>query len=270
VEILGEWEEFHEELRDRVAKLVELGAVGSVELHRVARATGRARIDLEEARGELTAARHRLAATWGNPVPRFTDASGDLGPVVPIPPIESVLDLAKNGPAVARWTAEADRGEAALALAKAQRVPDLTYGAGIRWEDDIDDRGYLVDVEIAIPIFDHKKGEVREAQFDIARARAGRRAAEATSATEIAEAHSLLAASAARASLLRDEIVPAVRATLDALENAFEDRAVNHDELLDARRDLAESEVDEIDALVEYHEALSTLEGLVGESLTYP
>ena len=123
VEVLGEWAAYHEELGGRVAKLIELGSLGSVEAHRVTRAGGEARIELETARGELTAARHRLAALWGSAAPRFTVAEGELGPVTSPPPLESVLDLASRGPAVAQWDAEADRGEAALKLAKAERVP---------------------------------------------------------------------------------------------------------------------------------------------------
>lgn len=259
--------EFYGEVAASVAKLVELGSLGAVEIHRVNRALGLARIDLSSAESRLGAARARLATTWGSSKPVFTEAEGDLQPAAPLPDLERVLALAVDGPAIARWKAEAERGRAALALAKAERVPDLTYGAGVRWDDDIGDRDYLVDVELELPVFDRNKGGVREAHYDIAKAEANRRAAETATKAEVTEVYYALAEADGRARLLRDEVVPAARATMEALETAFQRQVADHDDLLDARRDLARAEIDLVDALVDYHQRLAHLESLTGHGL---
>jgi len=159
-------------------------------------------------------------------------------------------------------------GEAALDLAKAGRIPDVRLGAGTRWDDQTDDRGYLVELELALPIFDRKQGEIREACHEMDRARAGRSAAEAAKTAEIAEVFARLDESRVTSETLGQQVVPAARATFEALRMGFEETARNLSDLIDARRDLARAEVDYTDALVAHHVARATLESLVGSSLT--
>ena len=77
---------------------------------------------------------------------------GDLEQRYEVPELDRVMQLAQESPATARWQAEVARGEAALSLAKAGRVPDLNVGVGTRWEDGQNDPDYLVDIEIDLPI----------------------------------------------------------------------------------------------------------------------
>jgi cobalt-zinc-cadmium efflux system outer membrane protein len=267
VEALRRHVEFFEQTQSKVAALVETGAVGSLETHRMARRVGLARIELQRVESELAVARFRLAATWGSPSPRFTEAVGDIDQVKPIPDLDTVIELAREGPAIARWGAEHARGEAALALAKAGRVPDLTYGAGVRWQEKADGEDYLIDVEIALPLFDRNQGAIREAHYEMARAEAGRKAAEAAGSVEIAEIYYAVTESEARIATLASEVLPAARASVEAFRIVFERAADNLGDLLDARRDLARAEVDHTDALVDYHRALTRLEGRIGQGL---
>ena len=267
VETLARNVEFFEQTRDRVSALVETGAMRRVEVHQVTRQVGLARIDRQRAEAELSIARFRLAAMWGSRSPRFSEALGELGSPAPLPDIETVIELARHSPAVSQWDAEYARGEAALALAKAGRVPDLTVGAGYRWADERDGEDFLVDVEIPLPFLDRKQGDRRRARFDMARARAGRQAAAATSAEGIAEFYYQVMESGARSRTLREEVVPAARANLEAHRLGLERNADNLGDLLDAQRDLARAEVELTDALVDYHQAHSWLEGIVGQRI---
>jgi len=267
---VASWDRFVEfvgELRDRVAALVESGVVRSVEAHQLRRQLGLARLELQRAQAELATARFRLAATWGGRAPRFTEAVGELERLPDLPDFDTLVELAQLSPAIARWDAELARGEAALAVAKAERVPDLRVGVGVRWDDDFGNRDYLLDLELPLPLADRKQGEIREAQHEMARAQAGRRAAEAASSERIADAYYRLADSAARASTLDEEILPAAGATFEAFRLGFENDPRNAGDLLDARRDLARAEAEHADALVDFREAFAELEALVGRSL---
>jgi len=268
VESLRQFVEFFEEMQEKVSRFVASGSMRSVETHQTQRQVGLARIDLQRAEAELSAARLRMAATWGSQSPRFTEAVGDLEQATTIPDIDTVIELAQEGPAIARWDAEFARGEAALAVAKSGRVPDVRAGAGVRWQQHTDERDYLIDLEIDLPLFDRKQGDIREARYEMAKAESGRRAAEAEAADLIAEFYYLLVEADARRSTLSREVLPAARATFEAHRLGFDRQAENLGDLLDARRDLARAEVDYTDALVDYHQALATLEGIVGQSLT--
>jgi len=261
---------FFDTMSERISTLVEQGAVRRLELHSIARRAGLARIDLHAAESKLATARFRMAAIWGSQSPLFTEAVGDLEQLEPIPDLTTVLDLAEQSPAIARWDAEHARGEAALSLAKAGRVPDVNAGAGIRWEEDFSEKDYIFDLEIELPLLDRKQGDIREARYRMARAQAGRKAAEASGSELIAEFYNRVTEATLRSTTLSREVLPAARASFDAQRLGFERTADKLDDLLDARRDLARAEIQYTEALVDYHEALSVLEGLVGQALTNP
>ena len=259
--------EFCGSIRDQVAKLVETGAVRGLEIHRSRREVGLARVALEEALAARDAARFALAATWGNPTPRFTEASGDLEPIVALPDIAEILQLARSSPAVARSETDLARSRAALALAKSGRVPDLTVGGGVRWDDNADGRDYLLELQFDLPLFDRKQGDVLEGRTNVAKAEAERAQVEASSVQTIAELYHGARAAGARATVLRDEVLPAAQATVEAVRLGFETKAETPDNFFDARRELTRAEVDFIEALVEHHRLVALLEGLLGQTI---
>ncbi len=267
VELLRESVDFFEGLREKVSLLVESGALGSLAMHDIKSRAGLARIDLQQAEYQLEAARFGLAAQWGNDSPRFTEALGNLERTHEIPSLETVLELARQTPAVARWEAERARAEAALALGKAGRIPDVTTGAGLRWEENTDERDYLFDVEITLPILDRKRGEIRAARFDMRRAEAGGRAAEIVTNERIVERYYELAHSNSRKRTLFDDVLPAVRASFEAYRRVLESQSASLRDLLDARRDLAQAEIEYTEALVDWHTSFAALEAIVGEAL---
>ena len=259
--------EFLDEMQAGVAALVESGTMRSLEVQQARRQAGLARIERRQAETDLAMARVHLSATWANTSPQFTVAVGELDVAPPIPDIATVMQMAQPGPSIARWDAELARRHAALALAKSSRVPDLTVGVGARWEDDFNERDTLVDFEIDLPIFDRKQGDIREARYGIARAEAERQAAEARSGALISQLYYTLEEAHARATTFADEIVPAARTSFEAHRVGFERRVDGLEDLLDAGRDLARYEAEYAEALVDYHQALAALEGLVGFSL---
>jgi cobalt-zinc-cadmium efflux system outer membrane protein len=267
VESLQRFTSFLEQVQERVAVMVETGSMRSLETHQIKRQVGLAKIELHRAEGELATARFRLAATWGSQSPKFAQAVGDLEQIGEVPDIETVIELAQQSPLIARWDVEYERGEAARAVAKSRRVPDLTAGVGIRWEQYASTQDYLLDFEIDLPFVDRKKGEIRQAESEMARAQAGKKAAEAASSESIAEFYYLMEAAKERSLTLGNEVVPAARAMFDAVRLGFETDAETLGSLVDAGRDQARAEVEYTEALVEYHQALSTLEGIVGQGL---
>lgn len=258
---------FVEEMRTRVSGLVETGSLRSIEVPRVERRLGLAKVELETAKSELAAARLRLAATWGSGSPKFSSTVGDLESLKPVPSLDAVQGLARGGPAAARAESEKARGEAALALAKSGRVPDIKPGIGVRWDTDFGTPEYLFDFRISLPVFDRKQGDIAEAEAGLARVDAERRAADAAAAETIALYYYPLVASDAKASTLRTDVLPAARSTFEAYRQGIDKRIDDPGDVIDARRDLVSAEIQYTDALVACHQARAALEGAVGASL---
>ena len=266
-QVLGELLEFVESKQAWVAGRVETGAIGKLEMHRIKRRLGLFRVDHRLAESDLQAARHRLAASWGSATPQFGEAVGEPERLPPLPGLESLRMLAEDGPALARAGIEVARAEAALRVAKTGRIPEFQLGAGARWQEGTDEKDYLADLEITLPIVNTGKGAIMEAQHGIARARAEQKATEARVGAKIAELHHRLTAQRSGCETLTDEVLPAARAAAAALELGFDSGAVDMDDLLDGKRDLARAEVDLLETLVDYHASLAELGMLVGESL---
>ncbi|NIM61091.1 MAG: TolC family protein [Acidobacteria bacterium] len=268
VETWADTTEFLERTHKRVMGLVEAGTLGRLASHRTARQIAIGRMELQRAESVLAAARFALVATWGGRSPSFTEAVGDFERIDALPGIETVIEMAQESPGARRWNAEAERSKARLALAKSERVPDITYGVGMRWESSFDQRDYLVDLEFDLPIFDRKRGEILAARRRMAQAEARHRAADAINSARISEAYFAVVEGRSRSMAFATEIVPASRAAFDAFLGVFDSQAENLEELLDSRQDLTRAESDHASALEDYHRALATLEALVGRSLS--
>jgi cobalt-zinc-cadmium efflux system outer membrane protein len=258
---------FLEGTAERVSHFVEIGSLPAVEVHEVKRRLGLARVELARAETGLSADRLRLASTWGSRLPVFTVAVGDLEEIAPVPPIESVVELVRTSPESARFDAEVTRGGAAVAAAKASRIPDLTLGVGTRWDENARTRDYLLDLRFSVPVFDRKRGDVLEARYDLARIEARRRAAESATTDGIADSYYPLLESDRRRATLADEVLPAATAAFEAHRMGLEVRQEKPEDVIDARVDLAKAEIDYTDALVDYHQARARLEGLLGRGL---
>ena len=267
VERLDDLVDFLRALQDRVSRFVETGAMRRLEFHQITRQLGLGQIQRQRAASELGAARYRLAESWGSSAPQFTEVVGDLERLPRAPDLDTLIQLAQNSPTIERWDLELARSEAALRLAKAGRIPDISLGAGVRWQEGKDDRDYLFDLEIVLPIFDTNRGAILEAQHSMARARAGRRAAEAEVSADIADAYYQLTAHEADGETLGQDVVPAARAAFDAFQVGYDGGMASLDDLLDARRDLSSAEIDLCNALVDYRRSLAELGRLVGQSL---
>ena len=253
-----------DELREAVDQLVANGTLGSLALHQAVLETGEARIELGEMRRDLGTARAALAATWGGTGASFGEAAGELAPPPPPPPLAALVEASRRSAAVAPFAAEVERQRAALGLARAERVPDVTYGVGVRWDERVDERGYLVDLELPLPLFDRNQGEIRAARAELAGASAARLAAEAQVTERLAASYHALEEARERGRLLAELILPAARAAVEAYSRAFERSASSPDDLADARRDLAEGEARLAEAIAEAHGAQALLEQLAG------
>jgi len=269
VESLSRFVEFAGRLAGTMQTLVEQRSAREMQVHQLTRQLGLARIDLQRSEADLAVARFALAATWGSTHPKFTEVAGDLERLERVPGIELILELAANSPAMSRREAEVARAQAAIAEAKASRVPDLKVGVGVRrTEGTLAGTDYILDLEIPLPLADRRQGEIREARAQAAGAKSGREATRAATSRGVAEQYYRLLESEAAARTLRDEVLPASRKSFEAHRLGFANEISSLDDLLDARRNVARAETDLTAALVAYHQALAVLEQIVGQSLT--
>jgi len=255
---------------DAVVKRVSAGKAAATEKSRAAVELASARLRVGGLQRQLKIASHRLAATWGSRRATFTRAIGDLEKTSPLPRADGLADGLRQNPELARWAAEVRQRRAALALAKAGGVPDVTVGVGYRHFRDTDenDRAMLVTVGIPVPVFDQNRGAIAKAKFGVLKARSEQDAAETALRADLEEAYQTLAGAHEEATSLQDEVVPAARAAYEAARKSFDAGKTEFLDVVDAQRTLVSTREQYVEALADYHQAVADVEGLIGRPLT--
>jgi cobalt-zinc-cadmium efflux system outer membrane protein len=254
-----------------VAERVKAGKVSPLEATRARVALATSRIARQRVQRELTAAKERLAATWGGTRATFERVTGDLETLNPIPSAAVVAQRIVQNPDIARWATAMARRQAAVTLAEANRTPDPTLGAGVRYFNNVDEadaHALLLAVSVPLPVFDRNQGNILEARYQLARTEVERRAAAVRVQTALAETHAALSEAFSEASTLRDEVLPGAQQAFDAAREGYRQGKFQFLEVLDAQRTLFEARGQYVEALSTYHKAVAALERLIGEPLS--
>jgi len=197
-----------------VEKRVEAGKASDLEKTRFDVAIGSARIDLDQAKRDLLAARQRLAAQWGSTRPRFGSAVGDLDATPAAGSFDALARRLEANPRLARFGTEIAHREAALAREKAAAVPDVTLRAAARQLNETKDGGALIGFSLPLPLWNRNQGNIRAAREQIGRASAEQAAAAAALTAELGDAYHNLARARAAIVILRETVLPGAESTL--------------------------------------------------------
>lgn len=138
----------------------EAGDASRYELERVRQETGFAPTAVERARGEAFVSRRALGAIIGD-VALVEEAAltGELLPPAP-PAMRDLEARVSDTPRLAALAAEAEAADRDLAAA-GRIVPDVTLGAGFRAVEGAGgETGLLLSMNVPLPLFDRRQGEI--------------------------------------------------------------------------------------------------------------
>lgn len=256
-----------EQVLETVARQVEAGEVSSIERRRTTVELSEARIALQQAQRALRSARAGLAGVIGLKEASFGEVIGELEPAGTVPPLEVLVQHVEQNPALARWATELAQREARVDLARAEVLPDLTLSAGLQRFNETDDYGGIVSVGVPLPIFDRNQGNILEARFDLAGARARQRAAEVRVHTELTQAYEELLSVRAELQTLEEETLPAARSAYRDIRTTYRQGQRPLLDVLDAQRTLFSLEARQVEALAAYHRTAAQVERLTGQTL---
>lgn len=267
IKILTELLDVAGKLSKAVGERVKAGAVSPVELKRADIEVTRAKAQLNEEKAVLTVAKRRLANNWGAPSTDFVSAQGELATTNHIPSPEQLSLYLDSNPDIARWLTEMTRREAVLSLARAQRIPDLTIGAGARNLNDADETGAVVSLSIPLPLFDRNQGNIAAAQTRIFKGRRESLAAKIDVTGVFLEAYGRLVAASERLKSLEREILPAAQEVYDATVGGYAEGKFDLLSVLDAQRTLFSTRLEIVNARADFHKAKVQIEALIGRGL---
>jgi cobalt-zinc-cadmium efflux system outer membrane protein len=265
--LLVDLERIAGEMLRSVASTVRAGAVSPVEEDRAQVNLDRVALEVAQIENDLAAARALLAASWGQSQAGFERAQGDLWALPPVPSPEALSAAAGESPELARFAAEIAEREAALAVERAARVPNLEVSVGARHHPLGDAAGVVAGVSVPLPVFDRNQGGVLAARQAIARSRSEQRQVDVTVRSALVASHQAMVSAGREVEMLRDRIIPRAGRVFERTRSGYVNGLFRHVEVLDAQRTLFTARRELIDALLALHVAATDLERLTGTPL---
>ncbi len=246
-----------------VGRLVNAGREPSAEATRAEVALAAARIDRAQAQRDLDTARQGLAALWGA-TPGFGRAEGRLDELDSLPALDELGVALPRNPDLRRWATQLAQRQAAVELAEANAIPNLTVEAGYRRYEDTNDNGFVFGASVPLPVFDRNQGAIAEARHQLAAARESQRAAEVHARTALTQAHTELATAHGEIAALRQTILPAATRAFESVNAGYLEGRYRYLDVLDAQRTLITNRERLVRALTDYRQALVRVERLTG------
>ena len=263
-----------EDVAGAVGKRVEAAKTFTVEKTKAEVALASAQVERDQTQRALNAARQRLAANWGTTQPNFERVEGNLEEMAPVPAQEQLLERLRQNPEIARWGAEIAQRQAAVRVERSKATPDITVGGGYRRLPDLagesgpNDNAIVFGVSLPLPLFNKNQGNIKEAEYRLAKASEERRATDLRLRTELGQAWQRLAAAGAEVEALKSRVLPGAQQTFETMSQYYRDGRLSYLEVLDAQRTLFSGRAQYLRALSDYHVAVNELEGLIGEPLS--
>ena len=256
-----------EEIFNTVVARVKAGKVSPLEQSKSRVELAKARLNKARVIRELVSNKQNLAAVWGSTSPLFKQVSGDLFAVQAVPEFSNLLSRLNNNPDLARWSAEIERYRKAIALSKAQKIPNITFMAGGRHFADNDDFAAVAGISAPLFIFDNKQTGVDEAQMVLIQAMQKQQAAKVAIRLSLIDNYQQLQMSLTEITVLRDEVLPSARAAFKAAKVAYRLGEIGSLDLLDAQRTLFRSGSENLEALATFQLNVAKIERLIGGAL---
>jgi cobalt-zinc-cadmium efflux system outer membrane protein len=271
VQILNDQVAAIDRLTPLLQRRVEAGASSPAETGRAQVASDLVKADRERVKASLSSARRDLAVLMGDTSPRFSTVTGRFEAVGRPPSFKSVIAAIDANPQLVRWTAVYAQRNAELLVARLKPYPDVRVSAGWRHFNETGDNAVRLGISIPIPVFDQNQGNILSAQESLAKAAAERAANKATLVVLAGRAYDSLEGSLRELAILRKSAIPKAEAAAEAIVDGYGQGRFTLLEVLDAQATLAQARLREQEALQNFHIAVATIEGLVGNpfSLTH-
>lgn len=267
VALIKEILKLNEDFKRNIIRLIEAGRTSPVEQARADVEIANTRIELQRRERELAAVRMQLAATWGAARAEFDEVRGNLDYTVPVPSIKVLKNLLKQNPDLNRWQAVQEQSRAVSELARAERIPDPSVGAGYRFLSATNDRAFVAGITVPLKIFNRNQGAIEEAEIRVRQSKQLETAARINLQAELGREYEMLKAAYQSVKSLKEEVIPQAQQAFDGVNRGYEQGKFGFLDVLDARRTLFSSREAYLKNLQNYQETRSRIERLIGQSL---
>ena len=250
-----------------ISGLVQSEQAPAAELVRARAELAKVRLHSVDMEHDLTNARHRLAARWGELQPDFQRVIGDWRDLPQQPGFAALVEKLDRSPQLSGYISERRLHEAELRLAESQSRPDWSLSAGIRRLEASRDYGFSVGIALPLGAAQRNRGSVAEARANLARVDAERAATRVQIEAQLFAIHREMERSLIRAGILRDEVLPRLREVAEQARRGAEAGGSGSLELQQLELEVLFTRADLVEAAIDARRQLTELERLTGAAM---
>ncbi len=225
--------------------------------------------DLDDARAEERASVQELLTLVGPVAPPAVEVRGELALKTGKVDLDRLVERARTSrPDVLEAERRVDGARAAVRLAEAQAVPDLTVGVGytrsraIAAGDNPD--ALAVTLGLPLPLFSRNQGEIQKARVALAAGERARDAPVARTRQVVVAAYARYAAAVSKVARYEGGALERADRALEVAEKSYRAGDTGLLEFLEAERTWIALRSDYLDTLFEQREAALALESAAG------
>ncbi len=244
---------------------VKAGSASPVEATRAQVQLSEVRLELGRAEQALTVAYQQLAAATGAPMAEFSRVESVGNQEPDVPSRTQLLERLEQTPDMRLARTQIDQRDAALNLARTQRIPDLTVSVGSQYSETDRERVNVVGLSLPIPLFDRNQGNILAAARRADQARDQRNGAELRLRSEVIQALAQWSTAAQEVQDFDRSILPSAQQAVDAATRGFERGKFAFLDVLDAQRTLVAARLQYLQAQAQRSEARVRLERIFGD-----
>lgn len=253
---------------EAATKRVRAGKVAPIDETRARIAEVAAELEAAQAGADLTLARLRLAALWGQtslPFERVQSVDAGVDELPPVPTPQALAARLAASPHLRRAQIEVQRRHALTDLERGRRMPNVTLSLGVKRDEQLGRNQAMVGLSMPLPVFDSNRGNLLEAVHREAQSRDELAALGSRLHTAVMQSASQLAAANAQARAIRDQVLPGALSAFEAATKGFELGKFNFLDVLDAQRTLFRAKSQYQRALGDAQRALANIDRLLGD-----
>lgn len=249
-------------------KRFDVGGASRAELGRARTDSMQASLEVGNLEVRLARAKRSLASLWGETEPDFAIVSGELFSLVEMPDFARIRAQLEQAPQLQRFMTQGRLRQAQLDLAIAGGRQDIEVGAGFKHLRETNDIGMVLQFSMPLSLNDQNRGNIQAARENLAVLDLEEEATRVRIFTELRNAYAQLEQTRRQVTVLRDDILPVARETLELIQEGYSVGRFSYFEVVQARQQVLVVENDAVVAATKFHQTLITLESLTGQSLT--
>lgn len=244
---------------------VKAGKVSPIELTRAQVQLAELELESTRAQRDRRIAEDRLQLVMGQSAVSEQRPQGDATRLPEVPATSRLLSALAASAELRSAQTTIDQQEAAFALEKTQRIPDLNISVGSQYSAADRERVNLVGLSMPLPLFNRNQGNILAAARRADQSRDLRNAAELRLRNEIQAAAAQWQSAQVEIQAFESTILPSAQQAVDSTARGFEMGKFAFLDVLDAQRTLIQSRAQYIQSLAVATDSWVQLERVLGD-----